>query len=80
MRLHTVIGSTEHIRAERLTHALRMNFGLPHGSLAVKDEMLVMLDTQLLAEVDLGELDACMIYLAETADRFEQSMFGPDRY
>jgi hypothetical protein len=79
-RLVTTIGSTERIRADRLTHALRMNFGLPHGALAVKDEMLVMVDTLVLSHADPEEIDATIRYLAEMADRMEQSIFGPDAY
>jgi len=79
-RLVTTIGSTERIRADRLTHALRMNYGLPHGAMAMKDEMLVMVDTLVLAFADMGEIEASILYLAEMADRMEQSIFGPDSY
>jgi hypothetical protein len=79
-RLITTIGSTERIRADRLTHALRMNYGLPHGALAVKDDMLVMVDTLVVAFADAPEIEASVLYLAEMADRMEQSIFGPDSY
>lgn len=79
-RLATTIGSTERIRADRLTHALRMNYGLPHGAMAMKDEMLVMVDTLVVAHADAEEIEASIVYLAEMADRMEQSIFGPDSY
>jgi len=78
VRLHTVIGSTERIRPTRLQFALELNYALPHGAMAVKDEQLVMVDTLILAEADPGELEASLEYLATTADQYEASMFGPD--
>jgi hypothetical protein len=80
VRFHTTIGSTTRIRSERLTAALNINFSLPHGSLAVKDEMLLMVDTLMLADADPGEVRATLSYLAETADYYERTMFGPDAY
>jgi len=79
-RIYTVIGSTKRIRANRLVFALELNFKLPHGSMAVKDEKLVMVDTLMLAEADLAEIEAAIAYLAETADHYERAMFGPDAY
>ena len=78
VRLHTVIGSTERIRPTRLQFALELNYALPHGAMAVKDEQLVMVDTLILADADPGELEASLEYLATTADQYEASMFGPD--
>jgi len=80
VRFHTTIGSITRIRADRLATALNINFGLPHGSLAVKDDMLVMVDTLILSDADPGEVQATLSYLAETADYYERTMFGPDAY
>ena len=80
VRLYSIIGSTKKIRPDRLAYALELNFGLPHGSFAVRDDLLVLVDTMLLADVDVSELDACIAYLSEMADHYEQSMFGPDSY
>jgi len=68
------------MHGDRLATALNINFGLPHGCLAVKDDMLVMVDTQILADADAGEVLAAVGYLAETADYYERTMFGPDSH
>jgi hypothetical protein len=78
VRFHTVIGSTERIRAGRLQYALEINFSLPHGSMAVEADELVMVDTLILADADPGEVEASLEYLATTADQYEASIFGPD--
>ncbi len=78
VRFHTVIGSTERIRAGRLQFALEINFSLPHGSMAVEADQLVMVDTLILADADPGEIEASLEYLATTADHYEASIFGPD--
>lgn len=80
VRLHTAIGSTRRIRADRLVHALELNFRLPHGSFAVKDDLLVLVDTLHVDDAAEAEVDAAIAYLAETADHYEQAMFGPDAY
>jgi hypothetical protein len=80
VRFHTVIGSTERIRSDRLSFALEVNYRLPHGSLAVKAGMLVMVDTLILSDADPAEIEATVGYLAETADYYERTMFGPDAY
>ena len=45
VRFATTIGSTARIEPLRLNNALRLNYGLPHGSLALKDDHLVMVQT-----------------------------------
>lgn len=80
VRLHTVIGSTKRIRPTRLHFALELNYGLPHGSMAVKDDELVMVDTLILEDADPGEVEAALEYLASTADHYEASMFGHDAH
>jgi hypothetical protein len=39
-----------------------------------------MVDTLMLADADPGEVRATLSYLAETADYYERTMFGPDAY
>jgi len=78
VRLYTVIGSTERIKPMRLQFALEINDQLPHGAMAVRKGELVMTDTLILADADPGEIEASLSYLAETADHYEASMFGPD--
>jgi len=80
VRFHTTIGSSVRIDPLRLTTALRLNYGLPHGSLALKDDLLVMVDTLIVKDADPDEIRATVQYLAETADHFERTMFGGDRY
>jgi hypothetical protein len=80
VRMHTTIGSITRIHGDRLATALDINFGLPHGSLAVKDDMLVLVDTQIMSDADRGEVIGALSYLAETADYYERTMFGPDSY
>lgn len=80
VRFHSVIGSTERIRTDRLSFALQVNYGLPHGSLAVRDDLLVIVDTLILADADPAEVEAVVGYLAETADYYERTMFGPDAH
>lgn len=78
VRLHTTIGSTRRIRSDRLIFALELNFGLPHGCLAVRNENLVMVDTLILEEVDALELETAVDYLAKTGDHYEATLFGSD--
>ncbi len=78
VRFYTVIGSTERIKPVRLQFALEINYQLPHGAMAVKGSELVMTDTLILADADPSEIEASLAYLAETADHYEASMFGPD--
>ena len=80
VRLFTTIGSTVRIDPMRLETALRLNFGLPHGALAVKKDDLVMVDTLMAERCDAGEFAAAVRYLGETADHFEKTMFGPDQH
>jgi len=80
VRLHSIIGSTKKILRDRLGYALELNFGLPHGSFAVKDDLLVLVNTLLLADTGVTELDACIDYLADTGDYYERSMFGADSH
>ena len=78
VRLHSRIGSTKHIDPVRLTSALSLNFRLPHGALAVHKDELVIVDTMMVSEADPAEIAAAFGYLAETADHYERTMFGPD--
>ncbi|MFP6639762.1 MAG: hypothetical protein VCC04_05925 [Myxococcota bacterium] len=78
VRVHTTIGSTRRIRPDRLIFALELNFGLPHGCLAVRNDDLVMVDTLILEEVDSLELESAVDYLAKTGDHYEATLFGRD--
>ena len=80
VRLFTTIGSIEHINALRLITALRLNFGLPHGAMAVRGSDLVIVDTLMVSHSDPQEIASMLNYLGETADHFEKSIFGPDHH
>ncbi len=79
-RFFTTIGSIEHINALRLVNALRVNFGLPHGAMAVRDSDLVIVDTLMVSRPDPHEIASMLNYLGEIADHFEKSFFGTDRH
>ncbi len=78
VRFSSVIGPSEHIEPLHLNTALRLNYGLPHGALALRGEQLVLVDTLMVEDPDEEEIEAVVRYLAETADHFEATLFGPD--
>jgi hypothetical protein len=80
VRLFTTIGEVDGMGVVRLTVALRVNAELAHGCFAVHDDHLVMTDTLMLQDADFGEIAASISYLAETADHYEQTIFGTDQY
>jgi hypothetical protein len=80
VRLTTTVGSAREVGEARLSRALRWNAELAHGAFAVRDDDLVMTDTLVLEDADLGELEASLAYLAETADRYERLLFADDAF
>lgn len=80
VRLYSTIGPTRRIAAQKLVFALEMNWKMPHGGVAVHDDMLVLVDTLMVGDATPSEIEATVTYLAETADQYEESMFGPDAY
>jgi hypothetical protein len=80
VRLYTTIGDVDSMSAVRLMVALRINAELAHGSLAVHENDLVMTDTLMLRDAGPAEIEASIGYLAETADHYEQTIFGTDQY
>ena len=80
VRLTTVIGSASAANTVRLNIAMRLNAELAHGAFAVREDDLIMTDTLLLADVDPDELEGALRYLAETADRHEEQIFGTDQH
>jgi hypothetical protein len=78
VRLYSVIGEADELPPPRLALALQINARLAHGALAVKDGLLVILETLMLEEADPGEIEASVRYLAETADYYEKTLFGGD--
>ena len=80
VRFFTMIGDVEQLGPVRLTVALRINCELAHGSLAIREEHLVMTDTLMLDDADFGEIEASIAYLAETADFYEKAIFDTDQF
>jgi hypothetical protein len=77
-RVSTVIGTRETLSEARLEAALKLNFSLPHGAMALKDEKLVLVDTFLVRDADEGEVEASVRFLAGTADRYEKLIYRTD--
>jgi len=75
-RLYSELGNAEGIRPLRLTQALGITFGLPHGALALRNGDLVMVDTLPSDKPDALELEASLRCLAEQADHFERTLLG----
>jgi len=78
VRLSSTIGRAAMLTPVRLTIALRINAELAHGAFAVKDDHLIIVDTLLLEDVDPGEFEASLRYLAQTADYYERVIFETD--
>jgi hypothetical protein len=77
VRYWSVIGPADDIDFRR---CLEENSKLCYGAFAVKDEQLVLMDTQLVQDADPMEVGASIGNLAAYADRFERDLFGVDKY
>jgi hypothetical protein len=80
VRLYTTIGDSRGLSPLQLETALRLNFSLARGGFALHDDELVMVDQLLLHDAGPEEIRTTIAYLAETADRYEKSMFGTDEH
>ncbi len=78
VRVFSKIGDVSRIHPMRLTDALRLNYSLPHGAMAVKRDVLVMVNTLHVDDASDAEIEATVRYLAEMADHYEKTMFGTD--
>jgi hypothetical protein len=79
-RLHSTIGAAGTDAPVRLeSAALRLNFNLPHGAIAIHEGNLVLCETFLVADADPGEVESSVRFIAEMADRYEKQIFGTDR-
>lgn len=78
VRLFTQIGSVKRIPQERLISALEMSFGLPHAAMAIHADTWVLVETLSLAEVTPNTTESLLTFMAETADYYEETIFGPD--
>ena len=80
VRITSVVGSVEHMVGEKLASALRINYGLPHGALSIKGDDLVLTDTFVLKDADADEIESSVVFIAETADMYESSIYGTDEH
>ena len=78
VRLYSLIGSSRRVAPSRLTTALDLNFRLPHGAFAIHKEEIVLVDTMRVDDADSAVIAATFGYVAETADHYEKTIFGPD--
>ena len=77
VRYWSVIGSADGIEFRK---CLEENAKLAYGAFALKDDQLVLMDTQLVADADPMEVGASIGNLAAYADRYERDLFGVDHY
>ncbi len=80
VRLYTTVGSADALSPTRAIAALRLNFNLPHGALAVSEGHLVVVDTFLLRDADPAEVEASIRQLCEIGDRYERLIYGTDEH
>ncbi|MCH2170762.1 YbjN domain-containing protein [Myxococcota bacterium] len=80
VRLYSRIGSRSLIDPAVLPTALDLNFKLPHGAFAVNGDQLVLTETLPLDTLQAEDIAAALLYLATTADHYEQTIFGPDEH
>ena len=77
VRYWSVIGPAEGIEYKR---CLEENAKRAYGAFALRDNNLVLLDTQLVSDADPMEVGASIGNLAAYADRYERDLFGVDKY
>ena len=77
VRYWSVIGPADGIEYKR---CLEENSKLAYGAFALKEDNLVLLDTQLVSDADPMEVGASIGNLAAYADRYERDLFGYDKY
>jgi len=80
VRLVTTIGEAQALRQDHMEQALRANFSLAHGALALEGDDLCMTDTLSLEEAGSEEIESAVAFLAEMADYYEHVLFGTDTH
>jgi hypothetical protein len=78
-RVYSVVGDANILSETQLRSALGINNGLAHGALAIRSGDLVVADTFLMSDADEGEVEASILFVAKTADRYEKVLFGGDK-
>ncbi len=79
IRLVSAIGASERLDDQRMRAALRLNAELRFGAFAIVDQSFAVVDTFLLREAEVDEVRESVAFLASTADRYEQVVFGTDK-
>jgi hypothetical protein len=75
VRYWSVIGPAKDIEFRR---CLEENAKLSYGAFALRGDLLVLMDTQLVSDADPMEVGASIGNLAAYADRYERDLFGVD--
>jgi hypothetical protein len=78
LRLWTGIGPVDRLGEMRMEVALRANADLERGALAIRDDTLGMIETFTLDEITADEFERAIGFLAQTADRYEKSIYATD--
>jgi len=74
----TVISEVADFNLEEPTELLRFNWRTLYGSLAIKDEQVVLVQNQLTEEANWNEVGRAVAYMALTADGIEQEIYGDE--
>lgn len=77
-RLTTGVAPARNLGAERASAALAMNARLRFGCLAIVNDELSMTDTFMPSHTTPQELLNVILFLAESADRYEKGLAGGD--
>jgi hypothetical protein len=80
LRITTGVGKATMLSPERMGAALRVNNGLAHGALAIREDRLVMTDTFAAHDVTPAQAERSVLFVASTADRYEKVLFGTDEH
>ncbi len=79
-RFTSVVGPVSKLDAARLRNALELNFRLPHGSLAIDGDHLVLTETRPLGTTTPATSAAAIKFIAKQADTYEKFIFGTDEH
>ena len=60
-RAYTLVGSSGALSPLRMEAALKLNYSLPHGAMAFHQGQLVMTDTFVVQDADVGEVEDAQI-------------------
>lgn len=72
----TVVSEVADFNLENPTELLRFNWRTLYGSLAIKEEQVVLVQNQLTEEANWNEVGRAVSYMALTADGIEQEIYG----